>query len=99
LASNKDAMQIQLITTPQELQAIIDTAVQSAFLKIETPNLSDATEKPITVRELCQFLGVTEPTVIRWRKKGKIPFIQIGSRILFQKSKVIAELEKQGKKA
>jgi len=62
-------------------------------LKHDTPNqktLQD--EKPITVKELCVFLGVTEPTIIRWRVKGKIPFLKIGSRILYQKSAVLAAL-------
>jgi excisionase family DNA binding protein len=50
-------------------------------------------EQPVTVKEICSFLGVTEPTIIRWRKKGKVPFLQVGSRILFQKSAVLKALE------
>ena len=50
-------------------------------------------EQPVTVKEICSFLGVTEPTVIRWRKKGKIPFMQVGSRVLFQKSAVLEALQ------
>lgn len=50
-------------------------------------------EQPVNQQALCQFLGITEPTVIRWRKKGKIPFLQIGSRILYQRNKVIEALE------
>jgi len=61
------------------------------------PIASEATkqviEQPINQQALCQFLGITEPTVIRYRKKGRIPFLQIGSRILYQKDKVIAALE------
>ncbi|WP_158991676.1 helix-turn-helix domain-containing protein [Mucilaginibacter sp. L196] len=92
-------MQLQLITTPQELQIAIDTAVKSAFQKVTPITQDSQNEQPITVKELCQFLGITEPTIIRWRKKGKIPFMQIGSRILFQKSKVIAALESKKKGA
>ena len=49
-------------------------------------------EQPISTKELLNFLDITEPTLIRWRKKGKIPFLRIGSRILYQKSAVLAAI-------
>lgn len=54
---------------------------------------------PITTKELCEYLGVTEPTIIRWRKKGKIPFMQIGSSVRFNLSAVVTALEVKRKKA
>jgi excisionase family DNA binding protein len=51
-------------------------------------------EKPITTKELCSFLNVSEPTIIRWKKKGKIPFLQIGGSVRFCKASVIKALEK-----
>lgn len=51
-------------------------------------------EKPITTKELCDFLNISEPTIIRWRKKGKIPFLQVGSSLRFSKASVIKALEK-----
>ena len=50
------------------------------------------TEPPINTKQLCEFLDITEPTCIRWRKKGKIPFFQIGSAIRYDKSEVIEAL-------
>jgi hypothetical protein len=46
--------------------------------------------------ELCKRLDITEPTCIRWEKKGKIPRIEIGSAIRYNWPKVIETLE--GKK-
>ncbi|SDS82363.1 Helix-turn-helix domain-containing protein [Mucilaginibacter mallensis] len=60
-------------------------------IALETTN--QVIEQPINQQALCQFLGITEPTIIRYRKRGKIPYLQIGSRILYQKDKVIAALE------
>lgn len=54
-------------------------------------------EQPISQQEICSFLNITEPTLIRWKKKGVIPFLQVGSRVLFQKSKVISALESKKK--
>ena len=50
-------------------------------------------EQPVTTKQLCEFLRVTEPTIIRWRKKGKIPFMQIGSAVRFNLPAVISALE------
>lgn len=58
------------------------------------PNNGD-NEPPITTKQLCEFLAITEPTVIRWRQKGKIPFFQIGSAIRYNKNEVMDALRKK----
>jgi len=89
------------LTTPevrqlfrQELETYFETHSQNLTSKPQN-------EQPINTKELINFLDITEPTLIRWRKKGKIPFLQVGSRILYQKSAVLAALEnkKGGKNA
>lgn len=44
--------------------------------------------------ELCKRLDVTEPTIIRWEKKGRIPRLAIGAAIRYDWPKVLAALEK-----
>ena len=46
--------------------------------------------------ELCKRLNITEPTVIRWEKKGVLPCFRIGSNVRYNWPKVIEALE--GKK-
>lgn len=46
--------------------------------------------------ELCKRLDITEPTAIRWEKKGAIPSLRIGSNVRYNWPKVIEALE--GKK-
>lgn len=55
-------------------------------------------DKPITTKELCTYLGISEPTIIRWRKNKKIPFMQMGSNIRYKLNDVIKALEKNGTK-
>lgn len=43
--------------------------------------------------ELCKRLDITEPTAIRWEKKGKIPSLRIGSNVRYNWQKVIEALE------
>ncbi|MCC8426585.1 helix-turn-helix domain-containing protein [Mucilaginibacter sp. UR6-11] len=89
--------QIQIISTPAGLQDYINSAVKHAFDNLAMFPNSKPIESPLSVKELCDFLGVTEPTVSRWRNKGKIPYMQIGSRILFNKSAVLDALENKKK--
>jgi excisionase family DNA binding protein len=58
---------------------------------------SESNEPPINTKELCEFLDITEPTCIRWRKKGKIPFFTIGSAIRYDKNEVMEALRKKQK--
>jgi len=88
-----------LISIPiEELQILITECLVGCLKNNNGSSINN--EQPVNTKELCSFLDITEPTLIRWRKKGKIPFLQVGSRILYQKSAVITALEhKKGTRA
>lgn len=86
-------MQELVITTRTELQAIIIDAV-SACLQHKEPAKQATVGKPVTTEELCKHLNISKPTALRYRKKGKIPFIQIGGAIRYDLNAVIAALQK-----
>ena len=67
------------------------------FPESQTPN---QLLKPdiITGEELCKKLDVTIQTLIRWRQKGKIPYLQIGSSIRYDLNKVLDAIEVGKKK-
>jgi excisionase family DNA binding protein len=54
---------------------------------------ADPVEKPIDTEQLCEFLGVTRPTIVRYRKKNIIPFLLIGSSIRYDRRAVLKALE------
>lgn len=60
-----------------------------------TPKEATEGAPPITQRELCKYLGITEPTALRWRKKGKIPCMTIGSAVRFDLNDVLEALKKK----
>ncbi|MBC7745671.1 MAG: helix-turn-helix domain-containing protein [Flavobacterium sp.] len=54
--------------------------------------------KPIDLvdgEQLSKKLGITIQTLIRWRQKGKIPFLQVGKSIRYDLNKVLESLEKK----
>jgi len=87
--------QIQIISTQEVLQELIDNSVRISFekLKITSTISKSNNEELVTTKQLCEYLGLTEPTIIRWRLKGKIPFFKIGTSIRFSLSNVKAAIE------
>lgn len=55
------------------------------------------TIKPVNTKQLCEFLNLTEQSIIRFRKNNIIPFYTIGSAVRYDLQKVIAALEKRKK--
>lgn len=53
-------------------------------------------EKLLTGKELMQILSISETTLIRNRKNGVIPFIQIGKSIRYDLNEVINNSRKGG---
>ena len=64
----------------------------------QNSNNSQADAEIIDRAELGKRLGITEPTVITWERKGKIPSIRIGGSVRYNWPKVIEALEKGGGK-
>lgn len=61
-----------------------------AKLNISVNGLAEATsDKPVTGKELCAFIGITMPTLIRYRKNGLVPSKRIGKKILYDKAQVM----------
>lgn len=86
---------LQLITTHEELQTTINEAVLEAYKQLPL-NLAQKDEvEIIDGKILMQRLNISEPTLIRWRKKLKIPFLQIGTSIRYDWIKVLNALEKK----
>ncbi len=79
------------------LKEMMRQVVQEEIAKSKGNDNSAELQKPITTKQLCDHLGITEPTVIRWRKKGKIPFFTIGSAVRFNLAKVLETLDKKKK--
>lgn len=54
------------------------------------------TEKPISQPEAVRFLGKSRQTLIAWRKRGLIKAYQLGGRIYYKPSELVAALANAG---
>jgi excisionase family DNA binding protein len=48
----------------------------------------------LSQRETAKFLRISLPTLIAWKKSGKLPYYQNGRKILFKKSELLEALRK-----
>jgi hypothetical protein len=75
----------------------IEILVENCLRRVLTENShSTSLTEIIDRKELCKRLDVTEPTIIRWEKKGRIPRFHIGSAVRYNWTNVIESLEKKG---
>lgn len=63
----------------------------------ETSLIQKVPVEIIDRKELCKRLSITEPTAIRWDRKGKIPSFKIGSNVRYNWQSVIDKLEGKNK--
>ncbi|HSZ87365.1 MAG TPA: hypothetical protein VK787_15135 [Puia sp.] len=87
-----------IVVSEDELRLIVKETVEAFYDKIyqnrNEMQLIPAKEEIINRKELSKRLDITEPTIIRWERKKKIPVMRIGSAIRYNWKAVIKSLEK-----
>ncbi len=74
--------------SPVELLEMIRSVIRSEIQSTSSGNDQSIT-KPLTGKELCDYLSISEPTLSRYRKKGKIPFLTIGDQYRYDINEVV----------
>lgn len=97
LFRNKRESKFFFMTNPFDL--ILERLDKLDNILSATNNVSTAPAIEIIDRiELRKRLAITEPTIIRWEKKGKIPAIRVGSSVRYNWPAVIESLESKNKR-
>lgn len=64
-----------------EFKALMQGLLREELQRIGIAANGGSSDKEIiSAKVLCQRLDISEPTLISWRKKKKIPFMKVGSR-------------------
>ncbi|GGC18267.1 hypothetical protein GCM10011386_07700 [Parapedobacter defluvii] len=94
--STPENLQLYLATESQ-LKSVVMECVKEA-LQGASPTTQAGHDTPpeiIDTKTLLNRLDLSEPTVIRYRQKGMIPFLQVGSAVRYDYQKVLEALEKK----
>ena len=74
-----------------EFETLIKNCVKSELTNLRPEPPKD--DEFITTNKAIKILGVSKPTLHKWKTGGLIPFHRIGSRIRFKKSEVIEAVQ------
>ena len=89
-------MEQSFITTynPKELKSLI----KQAITEINENDISIGSKENEDIffdqRQAAKFLNISLPTIIKWKKNGKIPYYQEGRKVLFNKSELLKAMHK-----
>lgn len=78
-----------------EIAKIIKNQLESGSLE----STVSRTQTILDTEQLMEKLGVTRPTLSKWRKENRIPYIQIGSVVRYDLDKVLEALENKKRRS
>lgn len=78
-----------IVTTPSELEALIQTTVRKAINE-QSEGKEEKGSKILSITEAARFLNLSPQTLYGFTSRQKIPFIKKGKRLYFK----LADLEK-----
>lgn len=77
--------------TDKELKSIIEEAIQTAVKKIEENKPEEF--RYMNVKETCNFLSITTPTLLKYIKEGLIPAKMINGQYRIKSTDIEDALE------
>jgi excisionase family DNA binding protein len=72
-----------------QLRASVDNLLTGGAIPHDTESL-------VSQKDICQFLNISEPTLVKMRRRKEIPFSNTGRKYLYNKSEVSYALNNKG---
>ena len=92
-----DAVSPVVVTTPAAISGLVEAAVERAIARLAPRFRTDERDRPskawMTSREIQAYLGLSKPTIARYRADGTLPFSKVGQNIFVKLEDVEALLE------
>lgn len=84
-----------VLTSKNDLKALLSEsvhgAIQDALQQLQSPG--DHAKEWLTNEEAIDYLGLSRPTLQRYRNDGKLPYSRVGSRVYYRRGDIEALLE------
>lgn len=85
-------------------QAHVEQFFTSELRRVFSQLINELEENPREVKdwlsgpEVLHLLGISRPTLARWRDSGKLEFCKIGQKILYERSALNSFLQKNSRR-
>jgi excisionase family DNA binding protein len=73
-----------ILTTPNELRALIQTSIREAISESSTEK-NRPLKEILTISEASEYLNLAKQTLYGFTSKNEIPFLKRGKKLYFQK--------------
>ena len=77
---------IILADNPDAFRDMVRNTIADLFPQPTSPKESD---QLLTIEEACAEFGISKTTLQEWKKRQIIPFLRLGRRIYFERSKLL----------
>ena len=73
-----------------DLREFVTELVENGTTEAQAPAEVERTRELMTRDEVCEYLGVTKPTLHRWNKLGYRTCIKVGSKVRYRREDIEA---------
>ncbi len=77
-----------IITTPAELESLINDSVKKAISEQNGITQTEKSPQLLTVEQACEFLNLAKQTLYGFTSKRLIPFLKRGKKLYFKKTEL-----------
>jgi hypothetical protein len=79
-----------IVTSKDELQKMLSNIVIDALKYINTGTVEPGSEERLNQKQAAIYLGITQSTLIRWKKNGLVPCEQLpgSTKVTYYKSQL-----------
>lgn len=74
--------------TADDLQDLLDSAIDRAKNELLPPLIASSQEKLLTKKEVMKKFGVCDTTLWHWRNKGYLEAVKVGRSVRYRQSDV-----------
>lgn len=99
IALNNAQILIPVKDLTDTIRNIFEEVFKSQNFQSETPSSTDLQDNDLLTRkEACSLLGISLPTLSKYVASGKLPYLKIGKKLLFDKKLMLIALQNKGGK-
>ena len=81
---------VNVILSLDDLREFVNELVENGTATAPAPVEVERSRELMTRDEVCEYLGVTKPTLHRWNKQGYLTCIKVGSKVRYRREDIEA---------
>lgn len=81
---------VNVILSLDDLREFVNELLENGTATAPAPVEVERSRELMTRDEVCEYLGVTKPTLHRWNKLGYLTCVKVGSKVRYRRNDIEA---------